>query len=57
MTISAMFPIILVSVLFQALAAAQIEDGENKKQYRHENKRNIPHQKLRLFPILPSLPK
>jgi len=52
-----MFPSILVSVLFQTLAAAQIEDGENKKHCRHENKRNIPHQKLRLANILLSLPK
>jgi len=43
MTINTMFPSILVSVLFQALAAAQIEDGENKEHYRHKNKRNILH--------------
>lgn len=57
MTMSTKFPNILVSVLFQALAAAHIEDGENKKECRHENKSNVPHQKPFLPNILPFLPK
>jgi hypothetical protein len=50
-----MFPSIFLSVLFQAVATAHIENGHTKENHRSEDKGKIRHQFLHpgIYSLLP----